>query len=144
MTNNNRFEPLKQELTNIRDQVTKALEDTFSTYGNNLPVDVYETSTEVVIVTGALLGLDTASLDISIIEGNQITIAGETQAPADVTADRYLRRERKFGKFSRTFNIPVKVVAEAAKASFKHNLLTITIPKVEQSNPKVVKITPEE
>jgi HSP20 family protein len=144
MTASSRFDPIKQELTNIRDQVAKALEDTFSMGSNSLPLDVYETPTSVVIVTGALLGLDTHSLDISITEGHEVTITGETHAPDDVPAEKYLRRERKFGKFSRTFNLPIAVLAEEAKASFKHNLLTITIPKVEQSNPKVVKITPSE
>jgi HSP20 family protein len=142
MTSTGRFGPWREELSQIRDQVKGVLEDTFSFSG--LPVDIYETADSVVIVTGAIVGLKTDSLDISITEGHQVTIEGETVAPEDVAGARYLRRERKFGNFSKTVAIPMAVVAEEAKASYKNNILTITIPKKEQKGPRVVKVTPVE
>lgn len=139
-----RFEPINKELVNIREQVTKVLEDTFS-LGNNLPLDIYETNESVVILTGALLGLDPASLDIAISEGQILTLAGETFAGDDpVDEGSYLRRERRFGKFSRSVSIPVAVLADQAKASYRDHVLKITLPKAEPKKPRVVKITPLE
>lgn len=132
--------PFGQELSNLRDQVNRALEETFST-GTQPAVDIYETSESLVLITSPLLGLDTASLDISITEGAQIVISGETHPPTDIPTEHYLRRERKFGKFSRSLALPVAVQADQAKASYKNQVLTITIPKVAIST-KVVKITP--
>lgn len=141
----NRFAPLRDEFqnlsANIREQVNKVLEDTFL-MGSSLPLDIYETSDSVIIMTGALLGLKLDSLDISVTEGHEITLEGETVAPEMTTEGQFIRRERKFGHFSRTVSIPTAVAAEEAKASYKDNVLTITLPKMQQSGPKVVKVTP--
>jgi len=133
---------VSEQLANIREQVTKVLEDTF-TGSTGVPMDIYETDESIVIVSAALVGLNMGTLDISIADGHQITIEGETSAPPSIPPDKYLRRERRFGKFSRTLAIPSAVVPEQAKASFKENILTITLPKVPQSTPKVVKVTPD-
>ena len=137
-----RFGSLKEEFSNIRDQVNKVLEDTFSGGNSGLPLDIYETETSVVVVSGPIIGLKTDVLDISITEGHQLSIEGETTAPADAPPDAsYIRRERKFGPFTRTVTIPVAVLAEQTKASYKDHILTITLPKVEQSGPKVIRVT---
>jgi len=141
MTNQNR---LKEEFVNFRDQFNKVLEETFSINTGGLQVDVYETDETLVVTTGALLGLQVNSVDISITDGNQLTLSGQTVAPDDPVGATYHKRERKFGEFSRTVLLPVKIVAEDAKASYKDNVLSITLPKVHASKPQVVKITPVE
>jgi HSP20 family protein len=137
-----RFGPLKEELSSLREQVGRILEDTFAS-GTSIQVDIYQTDEQLILVTGGLIGLNTASLDISIMGGNQITIEGETSPPSDIATEAYVKRERRFGKFSRSLTLPVEVLAEQAKASYKHNILTISIPKV-QTQPKVVKVSPLE
>lgn len=139
----NRFDPVK-ELGNIRDQVSRVLEDTFSTGGGAFPVDIYETTDSLVIVSAPLLGLLPDSLDISIKDGVTLTVEGETAAPSDLADVNYLRRERKFGRFSRTISLSVRVIPEEAKASYKENTVKITLPKAERTSPKVVKVTPVE
>lgn len=134
----------QEQISNIRDQVTKTLEETFSTGSNIMVWDIYETNESIVVVTNPILGLDTASLDISITGQHHLTVSGESHMPADMTDHSYIRRERKFGKFSRSISLPVAVLAEEAKASFKNHVLTITIPKEKPSGPKVVKVTPVE
>lgn len=141
-TPTDRFGSLKEEFSNIRDQVNKVLEDTFSGGSSGLPLDIYETETSVVVVSGPIIGLKTDLLEISITEGHQLSIEGETAAPEGQPPDSsFIRRERKFGPFARTVSIPVAVLAEETKASYKNHILTITLPKVEQSGPKVVKVT---
>ncbi|NJL92676.1 MAG: Hsp20/alpha crystallin family protein [Anaerolineae bacterium] len=136
-----RFDPMK-EMANLREQVSRVLEDTFGS-GSSLPLDIYETDDAIVVETVPLLGLRMESLDIQIADG-QLTISGEREAPAEVDAARYLRRERKFGPFSRTVMIPQHVVAEEAHARLKDHMLVITIPKVAETNPRVIKVTPIE
>ncbi|HLA44814.1 MAG TPA: Hsp20/alpha crystallin family protein [Aggregatilineales bacterium] len=128
---------------NLRDQVNKVFEDTFQS-GTSLPVDIHATNDSVLVVTGALLNLDTSSLDISITDGSELTISGETLAPDVIPESQFLQKERKFGTFSRTVSIPVSVIAEDAKASYKNCVLTITIPRAEGTGPKVVKVKPVE
>lgn len=139
MPNPSRFDPMK-ELSNLRDQVNKVVGDALGSSGV-LPIDIYETEDSVVIVTGALVGLKTETLDISITE-NQLTISGETENPLAVDENQFIRRERKFGAFSRVVPITGALKADEAHAEFKNNILTITLPKVEISSPRVIKVKP--
>lgn len=135
-----RFDPAK-EFSNLRDQLGRLMEDNFGT--TSIPVDMYETADAVVLVTAPLYGLNTSTLDIEIAEG-QLTFSGETIAPIEIANNQYIRRERRFGKFSRTIALPRQVRAEEAKAQYKESILTITVPKVAQAAPRVIKVTPVE
>lgn len=139
MPNPSRFDPMK-ELSNLRDQVNKVVGDALGS-SSVLPIDIYETEDSVVIVTGALVGLKTETLDISITE-NQLTISGETENPLAVDENQFIRRERKFGAFSRGVPMTGALKADEAHAEFKNNILTITLPKVEISSPRVIKVKP--
>lgn len=144
MSDKSRFDPFK-ELSKIGDQVSKAIEDTFTSGSStaSLQIDIIETDDSIILVTGALLGLDTESLDISIQENNQVSITGKTVPPEEFANASYLKRERKFGTFARTVSIPVDIIADEAQAKFKDNMLTLTIPKAEKG-PKVIRVTPIE
>lgn len=139
MPSASRFDPMK-ELANLRDQVNKVIGDTIGSSGF-LPVDIYETEDSVVIVTAPLLGLKAETLDIAITEGH-LTISGETANPLEVDDRQYLRRERKFGAFSRSVPVSSVVDPEKARAEFKNQVLTIYLPKLEISGPKVIKVKP--
>ncbi|MCL4876118.1 MAG: Hsp20/alpha crystallin family protein [Anaerolineae bacterium] len=139
MPSASRFDPMK-ELANLRDQVNKVIGDTIGS-SSFLPVDIYETEDSVVIVTAPLLGLKTETLDIAITEGH-LTISGETANPLEVDDRQYLRRERKFGPFSRSVPVSGVVDPEKARAEFKNQVLTIYLPKLEISGPKVIKVKP--
>ena len=54
-----------------------------------------------------------------------------------VKEDNYFRRERSFGKFQRSFTLPMNVNAEDIKAAYKDGLLKVEIPKPVDSKPSV-------
>jgi len=135
-----KFDPVK-EFGNLRDHLTRMFDESANHGG--IPVDIYETADAVVIVTAPLYGLNTSSLDIEIADGT-LTFSGETAAPIEIADKQYLRRERRFGKFTRSLPLPRKVRAEEARAQYKESILTITVPKVADPAPRVVKITPVE
>ena len=138
------FDPMKA-LNTIRDSVNRFIEDGLSAANGAqiLPVDIYATETSVVVKAGPLLGLKPDEIDVSIV-GDKLTIKGETKSETGPEAANYLRRERKFGAFSRTVIIPVPVKADQAAASFKDGMLTITLPKIEETGPKVINVEPIE
>lgn len=141
MTNQN-FDPMKA-LGTIRESLNKLIEDgvQMATGAQILPVDVYETDTTVVVKAGPMVGLKPEDIDVSVV-GDKLTIKGEIKPDSDVEEDKYLKRERKYGPFSRTVIIPRPVKADQASASFKDGILTITLPKIEEQHPKVINITP--
>ena len=138
------FDPMKA-LNTIRDSVNRIIEDGLSAANGAqlLPVDIYATDTSVVVKAGPLLGVKPEDIDVSIV-GDKLTIKGETKPESGADAANYLRRERKFGAFSRTVLIPVPVKADQSSASFKEGMLTITIPKSEDAGPKVINVEPIE
>ena len=54
--------------------------------------------------------------------------------------DNYLRIERTYGSFSRSFGLPNTVNTDAIKAEYNNGVLTIELPKRAESKPKQVKI----
>jgi HSP20 family protein len=101
-------------------------------------VDIYETEHELV-VKADLPEVDAKELDIRV-ENNLLTIRGERKFEKKVNEENYLRVERAYGSFSRSFSLANTVNAEAIKADYQNGVLTLTIPKREEAKPKQIKV----
>ena len=101
-------------------------------------VDIYETEHELV-VKADLPEVDPKELDIRV-ENNLLTIRGERKFEQKVNEDNYLRVERAYGSFSRSFSLANTVNADAIKADYQNGVLTLTIPKREETKPKQIKV----
>ncbi|HYL61195.1 MAG TPA: Hsp20/alpha crystallin family protein [Candidatus Methylomirabilis sp.] len=101
-------------------------------------VDIYETEHELV-VKADLPDVDPKELDIRV-ENNVLTIRGERKFEKEVNEDNYLRVERTYGSFSRSFSLANTVNAEAIKADYQNGVLTLSIPKREEAKPKQIKV----
>jgi len=101
-------------------------------------VDIYETEHELV-VKADLPEVDPKDLDIRV-ENNILTIRGERKFEKKVNEDNYLRVERAYGAFSRSFSLANTVNSEAIKADYQNGVLTLTVPKREEAKPKQIKV----
>jgi HSP20 family protein len=101
-----------------------------------LPVDVYSTANELVI-RAWVPGVAPEDVEINI-EGDTLTIKGETKAPLD-NVDYHIQ-ERSYGPFGRTLTLNVPVQAEQAEATFENGELVLVIPKAEEIRPRVIKV----
>src|SRR5215210_4340507 len=72
--------------------------------GMGIPVDLRETEDQYVI-EAVLPGLKPDDIDISV-QGNQVTIQGETKQAEEQQGAQYRLRERRFGRFQRTLTLP--------------------------------------
>jgi len=136
----NRWEP-----KTLREQMNRVFADMLERTGeeSNLTawapaVDIYETEHELV-VKADLPDVDPKDLDIHI-ENNILTIHGERKFEKNVNEDNYLRIERAYGSFSRSFSLANTVNAEAINADYRHGVLTLNIPKREEAKPKQIKV----
>jgi HSP20 family protein len=139
-----RFEPFRGVST-LQDQINRVFNDVFERAGDesNLTswapsVDIYETEPELV-VKADLPDVDSKDLDIRV-ENNILTIRGERKFEKKVSEEKYLRVERAYGSFSRSFSLANTVNAEAIKADYQNGVLTVTIPKREEAKPKQIKV----
>jgi HSP20 family protein len=132
-------------LTNWQEQVHRMLESAFpgrtdsSTITTWAPaVDIYETENELVLKAD-LPDMNEKDLDVRV-ENNMLTIGGERKFEQKVKEDNYLRIERTYGSFSRSFSLPNTISSETIKAEYKNGVLTVEMPKRAESRPKQVKI----
>jgi len=101
-----------------------------------LPLDVYTTPEEIVILA-SLPGLTPEEVDITI-DADRLTIRGELRPPLQ-NVD-YLFQERAYGAFSRSLTLNVPVETEEAEAVFENGVLTLTLPKAEESKPRTIEV----
>jgi HSP20 family protein len=78
-------------------------------------------------------------LDIRV-ENNILTIRGERKFEKKVDEKNYLRVERAYGTFARSFSLANTVNTEAIKADYKDGVLTLNVPKREEAKPKQIKV----
>jgi len=140
----NKFEPFRSTLS-LQDQVNRLLNEAFdrsSEEGGLTPwapaVDIYENEHELV-VKADLPDIKPEELDIRV-ENNILTIRGERKFEKKVEEQNYLRVERTYGSFSRSFSLANTVNSEAIKAEYKDGVLTLTVPKREEAKPKQIKV----
>ena len=146
MANITRYDPLG-EMVSLRSAMDRLFEDSFvspltwRTIGSGTesitpPIDVHETADELV-VTAALPGVKAEDVEITMT-GQTLTLRGEFKAGDEVKKDQYLYRERRFGSFSRTLQLPVRVQGDRAQATFADGVLTLSIPKAEEVKPRQI------
>lgn len=91
------------------------------------------------IVTAELPGFDPEGLDISVVN-DTLTVSGDRCAD-DVGEDAtYHRRERRCGKFTRSFQLPFLVESAEVAATLEQGVLKIELPRAEADKPKKITV----
>jgi len=129
----------------LQDQINRLFNDAFERTGqeSNLTawapaVDIYENEHELV-VKADLPDIDPKDLDIRV-ENNILSIRGERKFEKQVSEDNYLRVERAYGSFSRSFSLANTVNPDGIKADYQNGVLTLVVPKREEAKPKQIKV----
>jgi len=139
----NRFEPFRST-SGLESQVSRIFNELLDRpQESNLTswapaVDIFENEHELV-VKADLPDVKPEELDIRV-ENNILTIRGERKFEKKVDEKNYLRVERSYGTFARSFALANTVNSEAIKADYKDGVLTLTIPKREEAKPKQIKV----
>lgn len=102
------------------------------------PLNVWGSEDEIV-VTSDLPGLTPEDLDISVV--NETLVLKMRRQPAELAeGERWLRRERVTGEFSRTLQLPFVVDVDRVQAAVSDGLLKITLPRAEADRPRRIAI----
>jgi len=141
-----RWEPFRG-LNTLQDQVNRLFEDSFARNRSGQAelaswapaVDIYETENEVV-VKADLPEMQEKDIDVRV-ENNTLTIRGERKFESEVHQENYLRVERAYRTFTRSFSLPNTVSTEGIRAEYQNGVLNVHLPTREESKPKQVKIS---
>jgi len=101
-------------------------------------VDIHE-SEEGFSVTADLPGVNKEDIKIDL-KNNTLTISGEKKFEEKTPKENYIRIERSYGKFVRSFSMPNNIDSGKIKATFKDGTLELIIPKKEEAKPKQITI----
>jgi HSP20 family protein len=136
-----RWDPFT-ELADLRTRFERLFED-FEPRGRDWTpaVDVVRDNGHLVL-RADVPGIKPEEISIEVDDG-MLTVSGKHEEATEETDERYVRRERRYGAFTRRLPLPDGVDPKKIKASTKDGVLEVTIPlPKEAAKPEPVTITP--
>lgn len=143
----NGFSPLRDFMT-LRDGMDRLFEDrwvspgnwlTWSSTGTNfLPLDIYETSDDIV-VRAVVPGVTPDGIDIQF-QGGVLTLRAQSVEPEIDASATWLVHEVVPGEYVRQVTLPRAIDADKARTKFENGVLRLTLPKTADSKPKQIKV----
>lgn len=138
-----RWEPIT-DLSDLRNRFDRMFEDLGM--GLERPfrpaVDVVREDGNM-IVRADIPGMTADDVRIEI-EDDILTVSGEHEAEHEEEGQRFIRRERRYGSFSRSLALPAGVDPKEIKAHTHDGLLEVTVPMPEEKRHEAITIKPVE
>ncbi len=103
-----------------------------------LPVDVYQTPTEIVI-QAIVAGIKLEDLDVSATQ-DMLTIRGKREDSRKMETENFFYTELYWGAFSRSILLPQEIDLDEAEATLKNGVLTIKLPKLDKERVQKLKV----
>ena len=91
-----------------------------------------------VYVEALVPGVDIKDLELTVMRG-VLTLSGERRDEQG-NKKTWHRRERGYGKFMRSIDLPCEVNADQVVAKFDSGVLWVTLPIQEQAKPKKISV----
>ena len=102
------------------------------------PLNVWSNQEELV-VQAELPGFAAADIDISVVQ-QTLTVSGSRKPEELKEGESFHRRERWTGQFERSLKLPFEVASDGVEAEFKSGVLSIRLPRAEESKPKKIAV----
>jgi len=139
-----RWDPFRETLT-LRNMLDRWMDQVWTREADdpmnnawNLAMDINETDDDF-IVKASLPGINPDDLDITFSNG-VLTIRGEFKEDHQEKEGHYHLRERMWGSFSRSIQLPGGVNNKAIHASYDAGVLTLHLPKAEEAKPRKIQV----
>lgn len=129
-----------REMERIQNQLNKLFEN-YSAWRSTSeypPINVY-VSEDSVVVTSEMPGVSLEDLDVSVVN-DTLTLRGKRLPDEFKSGEMLHRRERHFGEFSRSIQLPFRINAEGVKANFKKGVLHLALPRAEEDKPRKISV----
>lgn len=109
----------------------------FFTSAHPIKADVRETDREY-IVEADMPGVKKEDIRLELYDGI-LTIGVEHNEQTDENRENYIRKERRYGSYSRSFQVD-GVKQEDVTAKYNDGVLTVNLPKSAEGKPRTHKI----
>ena len=139
--------PTFGRLTSLREEIDRLFEEPLAELarGSRLlsgwtpALDIFEDKDNL-FVKAELPGMKREEIQVSLHDGS-LSISGERKSETKHEDAEVYRSERFVGRFQRTVTLPAPVSGDKVKAQYKDGILTITLPKTEESKPKQIEVS---
>lgn len=131
-----------RDIEQLQQEMNRLFNSTFtgqSRIAPDFPAINIWTNEDGAVVTAELPGVTPEDIDISVV-GETLTLSGNRQPEALNDGGKYHRRERRFGSFSRSFQLPFMVEADDVEAIFENGILHISLPRSEAEKPRKIAV----
>ncbi|MGC4044388.1 MAG: Hsp20/alpha crystallin family protein [Armatimonas sp.] len=137
-----RFDPLR-EMERLHNDLNRLFEGAQSTDSRAdrswaPAVDVAETE-DALYVRAEVPGMSRDDIDIEL-SGETLTLRGERKFESEDKKDNFVRIERRYGKFSRSFTLATPIQIDKVSANYRDGILEIVLPKSEETKPRKVQV----
>ncbi len=135
------FESVAKKMNSLMEEMEKGVR--FEYGGFSPRVDIIENDKNM-IVLAEMPGVKKEDVKVTVNEDNVLIIKGEKKRDEKIEEKGekccYLRVERNFGAFARSFVLPDNIKDDSISAKFDNGILEITLEKTEPVKPKEVKV----
>ena len=129
------MDQLQREMNRLVDASTKGRVFNSPSY----PAVNIWTQEDAQMISAEMPGVHPEDIEIDVT-GDGLSISGVRKQDEVAKEAHYHRRERSYGSFSRTIQLPFMVDTDKVEASFKNGILFISLPKAEADKPKKIAI----
>ena len=146
MSNITRWNPIR-EMASMQQALDRMFDDTWrgwsttdeGTMSGNLALDMHEDDKSYTVTT-ALPGVDAEHINVRV-HNDMLTIEGEIpEHEVEKDGKRSLLKERYYGRFSRSIRLPQPINRDQVEAAFDNGVLTLTLPKSPEAQPKQITV----
>ncbi|HSG32702.1 MAG TPA: Hsp20/alpha crystallin family protein [Thermodesulfobacteriota bacterium] len=139
----------RRDFSSLQDRVNSLFDETFrglstqsyqdlETSDWTPSVDISQDEKQFVFEVD-LPGFDKKDINVDVRDSS-LTISGEKKFDEKVQNENYIRVERNYGKFSRSFTLPNTADQSKIDASYKNGVLKVTVAKKEEATPKKIDV----
>jgi len=134
-----RFPDVAPEMIRLQQEINRLFSNAEQRTPQEYPaINIWENN-ESAVVTAELPGIDVEKIDIEVT-GHILTLSGTNQIETLTEGETYLRQERDRSGFKRKIQLSFPVDPKKVEAHYEKGILSITLPRLEESLPKKIKI----
>lgn len=130
------METLRRQMDRVFDELAQVNPDRTTVWSPAIELHDRENS---LILRAEIPGVEGKDLDIQATR-EAVSISGEHRYEKQTEEKGFYHSEFRYGKFQRTIQLPVPIQNDKVEAEFKNGILTLTLPKLEELQRKVVKV----
>jgi HSP20 family protein len=129
------FDTLARRMSDVAGNLEKGINFEYGAFAPR--VDISEDDKHLYL-NAEIPGVNKDNVKVSVKDDNVLTIKGEKKAEVkEEDEDKsYIRLERSYGEFTRSFQLPENVDSDSVEAKFEDGVLNITLDKKEPEKPK--------